>query len=537
MGQRKQRKKQKWQRTTDKPAVNKRSVIVRRRRWFLASCLICGSLITFIGSYAYLGRPVRVKIGANLASFERLTLTYGGNTKDHFSPLSGSWKEQEAEIWRGVTFATRRLTISRVGSAPLTAYVVTAPTPGHMYFGGPWTALPVSLFGPIDPAFDPLQLLEKFKAQVTPDTSSNALVSSAQYVVLVSDKPVHVNLRGETPIGGWIPMGSSALAITPRLSFYPSSANIVDITESYKEIKIGVPRPKDAHWLYPAGKQSNAELPTLDLLGKRILIWTDSPNSFVWRSGAEPRLTTGGQRAAIGLVVDPVFNARITVIPTTQEAIMRFRGIERSQMLSQPEDWLGVSEAGSISVRVDRTEAELSEFDIMAEQLKVNDKLENVRIAFPLVAKIASTGQDFWTYETYATSYRYPPSPPARGFNVFGQMERLQFESATGNVVLGSRVAGIPAPSTLEFRGIESFKAARGLIPVAVRGATEGFDTTLTFSGVSEAWLNGEPMTRIWDRFSWSWGFVAILAGIIQAIGAAFAIAVDIGRQRVHRMP
>jgi hypothetical protein len=528
------------ERTTNQRVTGKPSANVFRRRSFLLSWLVFGSLITIWGSYSYFERPVRVKLGANLVSFERLTLTYGGNTKDHFSPLSGSWKEQEAEIWRGVTFATRRLAISRTGVSPLTAYVVTAPTPGHMYFGGPWIALPVSIFGPIEPSFDPIALLAKFKAQMVPDTSMNALGSSAQYAVLVSDGPVHVNLLGDTPVGAWIPMGSSSLAITPRLGFYPSSANIVDITESYKEIKIGVPREKDAYWAYPGARQSNSELSTLDVLGKRILIWTDSPNSFiwVWRSGGEPRVANVvHQKAVIGLVVDPIFNARITVIPTTQEALARFRSLEPRQMLPQPEDWLGVSEAGSISVRVDRTEAELREFDGMAERLRVKDKLEKVKIAYPLVAKVAATGQDVFTYEPYLTSYRYPPSPPARGFNVFGQMARLQFEGATGSVVLGSRVVGIPAPSTLEFRGIESFKAVRGLIPIAVSGAPDGFDTTLTFSGMSEAWLNGEPMTRTWDRFSWSWSFVAILAGIIQAIGAAVAIAVSIGRRSAAPAP
>src|SRR5204862_4722161 len=366
------------------------AAIVMSRRWFLAGWLVFGSLATIFGSYSYFGKPVRVKLGANLASFERLSLVYGGNTKDHFSPLSGSWKEQEAAIWRGVTFAARRLTISRAGSEPLTAYVVIAPTPGRMYFGGPWIALPVSLFGPIETSFDPLALLAKFKAQVTPDTSMNALISSAQYAVLVTDGPVHITLLGDTPIGAWIPMGSSSLAITPHLAFYPSSANTVDLSESYKEIKIGVPRQKDREWLYPDERQSNAELPALDVLGKRIVIWTDSPNGFVWRSGAEPRVANGRlEKTAVGLVVDPIFNARITVIPTTQEAITRFRARERGQILPQPQDWLGVSDAGSISVRVERTSAELREFDSMAERLRVNDKLENARIAFPRVAKIA----------------------------------------------------------------------------------------------------------------------------------------------------
>jgi len=181
-------------------------------------------------------------------------------------------------------------------------------------------------------------------------------------------------------------------------------------------------------------------------------------------------------------------------------------------------------------LRLERTATELQEFDLITERLKTHDTVEHVSVEYPRALQDDESGQDVFMYESRPMNFRYPPSP-ARGFNVFGTMTHLTIEGATGSVVLGSRVVDLPAPGTLEFRDIESFKAARGLIPIAVRGGT-AVDTTLTFSGVSEAWLNGEPLTRLSDRFSWSAGFMAMIAGIVQAIAAAFGMAIIVFSQR-----
>src|SRR5712692_10095735 len=70
---------------------------------------ICSLLLAIGGAYVHFGRPMRIKIGANLSHFEGLSLSYGSSTRDRISPLCGCMKEQEAEIWRGVTFASRNI--------------------------------------------------------------------------------------------------------------------------------------------------------------------------------------------------------------------------------------------------------------------------------------------------------------------------------------------------------------------------------------------------------------------------------------------
>ncbi len=495
--------------------------------WFAMACLLAAA-----GAYSHFGQPVRVKLGANLGSFDRLQFTYGGKSKDHISPLCGCWKEQAAETWRGVSFAARRLTLSRRGPSPLTAYVITAPWPAEIFAGGPWLALPSKSFGPLTSSFDPVTVLEQFKSQALPSSASN-FITSVQYAILVTDQPLHIHQFGDTPFGAWIPMGPSTIAIRPQLALFPTSANIVDVQESYREIRIGTPRqPRTLDTIYSNNlndKQSNAEVPALELLGKRTVLWTEGPHASVWlEHGA---LTLGQAGSAVGLVIDPVFSARVAVIPTSREALSRFAKIEKEQILPQPQDWLGVSETGLISLRLERTIPELQEFDKVTERLKTHDTIDGTNVEYPMAVQLAADGNDGFFYETHSMKFRYPPSP-ARGFNVFGTMTHLTFEGATGSVVLGSRIVDIPAPSTVEFRDIESFKAARGLIPIAVREGTEAFDTTLTFSGVSEAWLNGEPLTRLSDRFSWSLGFFAMIAGIVQAIAAGFGMATIIFSKR-----
>jgi len=384
-------------------------------------------------------------------------------------------------------------------------------------------------------------VLEQFQAQALPPSASN-IVTNVQYAVLVTDQPLHIRQFGDTPLGAWIPMGASTIAIRPQLALFPTSANIVDLQESYQQIRTGTPRqPRTLDTIYsanPDDKQSNAEVPALDLVGKRTVLWTEGPHASAWLSehfdGSSLHVAEKG--SAVGLVIDPVFSARIAVIPTSREAIARFAKIEREQLLPQPQDWLAVSEAGSISLRLERTRAELEEFDHITERIKTHDTVEHVSVEYPRTAQLDANGQDVFLYQPRVMNFRYPPSP-ARGFNVFGTMTHLAFDGATGSVVPGARVVDIPAPSTLEFRDIESFTAARGLIPIAVRGGTDALDTTLTFSGVSEAWLNGVPLTRLSDRFSWSNGLLAMIAGIVQAIAAGFGMAMIVFARHHDQSP
>jgi len=514
-----------------RPSRRRRPTFTQRRFafsvWFVLSCLLATG-----GAYWEFGRAREVRLGATLRSFDEMKFSYNGPSKNQISPMCGCWNEQDADTWRGISFAARHLTISRSGSAPLTAYVISAPWPGEIFAGGPWLGLPSKTFGPVPTSFDPSAILSQFSAQAMPESSTN-IIASVQYAVIVTDQPLQIRQFGETPLGAWLPMGASTVSLRLQPALFPSSPNVVEISESYEALRTGIPRlPRTLETAYGEAEDSdsNAEVPALDLLGKRTILWTEGPNASVWLSehfdGSS--LKVGQGQSSVGVVIDPVFSARVAVIPTTREALARFAQIEKKEILPQPQDWLTVSESGAISLRLQRTADELEEFDQIAQRLKHHDSAEKVNIEYPELVQIASTGADAFLYEKKLMDFRFPPAPPSRGFSVFGPMANLVFEGALGNVMLGSKaVPDISSPSTLEFRDIKGFKTAKGFMPITV-GESSAFDTKLMFGGISEAWLNGEPLNRLADRLSWSTGVIAMIAGVIQAIAAAFALLLSV---------
>ncbi len=488
--------------------------------WFVIACALA-----MLGAYAHFSRPVSVQMGASLKTLEHAQLTYDGSSLENISPVCGCWKEQAAETWRGVSFAAQRLMVSRTGRAPLTAYVISAPWPARVFEGGPWIGLPSKSFGPVA-SFDPRRVLEEFKAQALPASATN-IVTKVQYAIIVTEQPLQIHQFGAVPIAAWIPMARSVTKVRQVPALFPTSPNVVEIIESYQDVRVGSPREprtlltigRDDQW------QSSTEVPALDLLGQRTVLWTSGPSASVWLSEHfdNSSLRRGREGEVVGVVIDPAFSARIAVIPTTHDALARFAKVEKEELLPQPQDWLGVSDAGAVLLRLERTSDELREVDLVTARLKEDDTVEEAPIEWPQAVQLAANRQDVFYYEPRAMDFRYPPSP-GRGLNVFGTMEHLTFSGATGSVVLGTRVVEIPAPSNLEFRNIENFSAATGVIPIAMQAGAQAASTTLSFSGVSEAWLNGEPLTRFSDRFRWTGAFFTMIAGLVQAVGAAVGL-------------
>jgi hypothetical protein len=388
-------------------------------------------------------------------------------------------------------------------------------------------------------SFDPKEILGQFKIHEQPVSRppSQEDVTGVQYGIIISDGPLHIRLLGDTPIGAWIPMGASRLEITPQLNMFPSSANTVYLKEVYSQVALGTPRPRGPHRsAAPTPEQSNAELPSLDVLGKRTVIWTEGASASAWLGeSGKTSLKTGREGRVIGIVVDPVFSARVTVIPTSTEVLSRFSDIEVG-LLPQPEDWLGVAGSGSISVKLEREPSELRQFDAVEDRIKKKDVLADLAIGYPFTGWLARDGSAIFAYQPKSMDFRYPAFPPSRGFNVFGQMAYLRFDRAIGQLALGSRAANIEAPSTLEFRDLEGFRATNGIIPASV-GSVHGSDARLLFNGISEAWLNGEPLVHLSDSMLWSIGFIGILAGVIQMIAAGIAIAKELVGRRGGASP
>jgi hypothetical protein len=266
------------------------------------------------------------------------------------------------------------------------------------------------------------------------------------------------------------------------------------------------------------------EVPTLDVLGKGTIIWTDDPNGWVRMSGRTT--AASGEHTIVGLVLDPPFAARISIVPTTEEAVDHYLKSEADELLPEPLDTLTVTDKGSASASVERTIDDLPAFDEMAKRISENDRIDSADIDEPVEGGVGATGKDLFSYKRMMMNFRYPPVPPSRGFNVFGDFSYLRFDRAVGSVVVGSRVLSFAAPSVLEFKQLSQFRASRGVVPVQT--GTDGPGAKLDFSAVSDTFLNDEPITPNADGDLRWVAYGALFAGIVQAVAACIGLVKDL---------
>jgi hypothetical protein len=373
-------------------------------------------------------------------------------------------------------------------------------------------ALRAGVFGPSDGPFDPIAKLGLGGQPA--DILAGLGRDRAQYAVLVTNQPVHVQLLSDTPLGAWMPTSLSTLDITPRLSLFASSDNSVELSESYRTMV-----RKESE---PPGDM--LEVPTLDVLGKGTILWIDDPNGWVRMNGRTT--AASGEHTIVGLVLDPPFAARISIVPTTEEAVGRYLQSEADELLPEPLDTLTVADKGSASASVVRAMADLPAFDEMAKRITENNHLDSVVIDEPKEGGIGATGKDLFSYEQTAIRFRYPPVPPSRGLNVFGGFSYLRFDGAVGSVVVGSRILAFGAPSVLEFKQLSQFRASRGVVPVQT--GMDGSGARLDFSAVSDTFLNDEPVTPNADGDLRWVAYGALFAGIIQAVAACIGLVKDL---------
>ena len=86
-------------------------------------------------------------------------------------------------------------------------------------------------------------------------------------------------------------------------------------------------------------------------------------------------------------------------------------------------------------------------------------------------------------------NFRYPPIPPAGGFNVFGLLSQLALHVKSGQVMIGASSVSIPAPTVVEFNDIMAFTPRRNVVPIPL--VVNGQQQSLDFSveSTSKLWL------------------------------------------------
>jgi hypothetical protein len=106
--------------------------------------------------------------------------------------------------------------------------------------------------------------------------------------------------------------------------------------------------------------------------------------------------------------------------------------------------------------------------------------------------------------ETYSMRYRYPELSPEPGFTIFGQLARIQAQSAVGAVAIGSNQVNVGAPSDVKFVRHQSDNSDDDDI-----GQNYAYSLLYSFGGSLDVTgfngnveINGAPAARIMDRFA-----------------------------------
>jgi len=297
---------------------------------------------------------------------------------------------------------------------------------------------------------------------------------------------------------------------------FPSSGNIVALNDEYPPFDPGVEYFRDP--------QADMELPMLDVVGKKTVIWSEDPSAWLLTSNRVLRRgdakTTG--RVNAGFVIDPPYSTRIALMPTSADAKNSWLGEMQQSMQKgrRPGRFIfrDKRDQGTVNVTIERSQADLEEFRKIYDRITKKDTVEVANI---LVATKMVTDEGLYNM---TMDFRYPPLPPTQGFNIFGPMSFLRFEGAIGHVAAASKMIDINAPSTIEFKDIEHFKAHGGVITVPVQVKAGRGDAQLQFSGVSEAWINNNPALRTEEASRPMTDYTLLGIGSIQAIAAAIAI-------------
>lgn len=456
-------------------------------------------------------------VSGHITEFGDVELVYAKQQWETISPACGCEMEQKSEEWRGVTFLARDFTISRSGEFPYTSYMIMSPMPGQIDWTPEVFPVPIAAYAlsiPYDRDFDPVLLVTNPDAY--PHRKRLDLPPDLFYVLL-TEQALHARLLGEVPIGAWIPTSASTLRLGTTQSVFASDRGAAVIEESYAPADYGIPEDAKPESDGNYHISEPAEYPIGDFIG-RAVFWSEGSSArlLAYNQTLSPESLPEGKKM-IALVVDPPFATRVTAQPLRKQNVEGMLATVGAG--NEAGVWYGARDKGTISLQIHRPAEQAEEFDGIYARLEKNDRTEGSVVAMPQWRKARSKGGFF--AEGGRMTFRFPPLPPNRGFNVFGHVKHLRFTRASGKVRIKDRVLPIEIPSDLVFSDISALHVEGGAIEVPVRVDRSRNTADVLFNATARVSLNGEAVTSMSDRlrrhFDWTNAvvtFVSAVAGI-----------------------
>ena len=215
----KNRKKEKHRRSAQviskKPyasPVTKTKKNSRKLFWAVVT-LIAGVLIVLAGFF-FIVESVPTDFTLKLSQVGDLQLVYFDQQSEKISPLCGCKEIGEWANWRGITFTSRRLDISRKGGLPVTGYLIfpAYPAPTRIY--------PGVFKMKVDYYLLRIGANDTFNAQslISSSVPRNYEVlkreqSDEGFIQICSGADLKVALLGDKPLGTWIPVERSIVSM------------------------------------------------------------------------------------------------------------------------------------------------------------------------------------------------------------------------------------------------------------------------------------------------------------------------------------
>ena len=530
--------------------------------------------------------PVRsTRVTANLSQVGAVNLTPSSQSDGSISPVCGCLATKVNE-WRGITFAGREIALRRSGSAPQTEWLVSGTSLRPIELTTAETRMTVDIFWFDAKRFNASWVLGGLKALKRHATNVSHVRLRAHTLKIITSGSLNVEMTGPAPVGDWIPLPGSKVALSSLPTPFPTSTPSLRLTENYPA-KIGMDSSDKVvtQQGYPLG----------DFLGPNLVLWSKGEMPFAtdtFAIGRGPKtpasihavlpmafLRIKGQIYA-AVIRNSSFSTRVAAVPLSGNGLsFLMYNLSEARTWQQQLDgfqW-GSGDHGRVTLTVERPltpdayahmRASVETHPIVRMRYWRDTTLTpdpnykpppgsrkflyNERSVDIPESALDSQGRPYQVLLSPAlnrsTSYNrgwvteedhYPPLPPNAGFNVFGPLTDLQLNSAVGAISMGGSEVTLPTPRTLHLQDLRNFQnvgSAQTLVSVPMVTANGTAD--LEFSGVGKVSIDGHDYSTAAQRNARRLRFAIDLVGLISgSLAIGVAVAAVLSRLREPRHP
>lgn len=514
-------------------ALSRLARVLRRRKGLLLGALAVALLgIGLVIAAATLARSYATELTGRLAGVRELSFVEGTQADGGLSPNCGCDKIP-VNSWRGITFASRRLTISRHGGAPWTEWIISNAEPHNISLGGKELFLQgEALRIRSDGRFDPQQLIDARGpgAEVLQRWPIKHFAVS-----LYSREAVHVAMFGSVPVGAWVPFPGSRVQLSSDHSPFFEDEPRPKIEEKYPSdvgIDRAISRPGhgkgDEPQVYPFG----------DFLGPNIVFWTSDPRAQIPGSTLD---SPGGPGIITAIVLRKCcFSAQLDVAPVTSGFLAGLRRYGEEKPGGSAEVIYNQDvKPGHLEVEVERP-LDHRQYEELRERVRARPRV-GVRVRLPSgLPELPAPVQALAPREQaqiresgyYIEGVHYPPLPKFAGFNVFGPLRQVAFKGVRGSLMVADKTVNLAGSADLELGEVSGLRDKSGEELIAAPLSTSAESADLEFSAVGTASVNGVSKTTVNSHLEPK---LAIIGTVLTLAAASVGLISGLWRLRKSR--